>query len=76
MQSFETPNGKVVQLVRCPKTAHIKIQFTSGGELPLALSGLYTSERAAISDVNKYLETLRVKAEKVSVKTKVDSKED
>jgi hypothetical protein len=74
MQTFETPNGKVIQLVRCPKTAHIKVQFATGGELPLVLSGLYTSERAAITDVGRYLETLKVKAEKAS--TKANTKED
>lgn len=56
MKSFETHNGKVIQLVRNNKTAQINIQFTSGGELPEELTGLFTTERFAELAVNAYLE--------------------
>ena len=69
MKTFETPNGKVIQLVICPKTAHVKIQFASGGELPEELAGLYTSEGFAEKDVIAYLEKLSEKQNK-STKTK------
>jgi len=55
MKIFETPAGKKIQLKICPRTAHIKIEFASGGELPEELSGLYTSEREAEISITKYL---------------------
>ena len=70
MKSFETPNGKVIQLVICPRTAHIKIQFASGGELPAELAGLYTSEKFATKDVLGYLEKLSKQPQKTAAKTK------
>ena len=76
MKTFETPNGKEIAMVICPKTAHIKIQFTSGGELPVMLSGLYTSETDAIKDITIYLETLKIKSEtKPAVKETKATKE-
>lgn len=59
-----TANGKEIKIVIDPKTAHYKIQFTSGGELPDALSGLYTtSDKAAIAAIT-YIELGKAKAEK------------
>ena len=58
MKTYTTPNGKEIQIVRDPKTAHIKIQFGSGGELPQELSGFYTSEAFASKAIVGYLEGL------------------
>lgn len=58
-----TANGKEIAIVNAPGTGHYKIQFTSGGEIPQSLSGLYTSisaaEKAAISyvELSKQKET-------------------
>jgi hypothetical protein len=59
MKTFETPNGKEIGLVRCPKTAHLKIQFNSGGELPEELTGLFTSENFAYKAIDAYLESVK-----------------
>lgn len=64
MKSFETHNGKEIQLVRCNKTSHIKIQFGSGGELPVALSGLFTDERNAELAINLYLDQTKNRKQK------------
>jgi len=55
MKTFETPAGKRIQLKICPTTAHIKVEFSTGGELPMELSGLYTTEREAEISILKYL---------------------
>lgn len=61
MKTFETPNGKEIAMVICPKTAHIKLQFPTGGELPVNLTGLYTSETDAIRDILVYIDKLKSK---------------
>ena len=61
MKSFETPNGKIIELFIDPKTAHIKIKFIPGGELPAELTGLYTSEKAAEKDILFYLDRVKDK---------------
>jgi hypothetical protein len=76
MKTYTTPNGKEIQIVRDPKTAHIKIQFGSGGELPQELSGFYTSESFASRAIVGYLEGLakqpvEVKKEEVTPKEEV-----
>jgi hypothetical protein len=76
MKTYTTPNGKEIQIVRDPKTAHIKIQFGSGGELPQELSGFYTSEAFASRAIVGYLEGLakqpvEVKKEEVTPKEEV-----
>lgn len=56
MLELVTANGKEIAIVNAPGTGHYKMQFTSGGELPENLSGLYTSykqaEKAAVSYIN------------------------
>lgn len=61
MKSFETPNGKTIELFIDPKTAHIKVKFVPGGELPIELTGLYTSEKAAEKDILFYLDRVKDK---------------
>jgi hypothetical protein len=51
-----TPNGKELQILRDKSTAQYKIQFTTGGELPLELSGIFTNETYAQTAVNQYLD--------------------
>jgi hypothetical protein len=66
MKTFTTPNGKNIEIQRDKSTAQYKIQFTTGGELPLELSGIFTNETYAQTAVNQYLdkqETKKVKSE-------------
>lgn len=56
MSQFTTPKGKDVATFICPKTAHHRIKFVQGGELPEKLSGLYTSERLADQAIVSYIE--------------------
>ena len=77
---LKTHNGKEIQIVRDFKTAHIKIQFGSGGELPQELSGFYTSEAFASKAIVGYLEGLakqpvEVKKEEVTSKEEVEVKQ-
>jgi len=69
VKSFETLLGKKIELFIDPKTAHIKLKFVPGGELPEELTGLYTSERSAEKDILFYLE--RVKEKKMKIKDNV-----
>lgn len=55
IRSYETKGGKELQLFVCPTTAHLKFQFSSGGELPVDLSGVYTSEYVANKAAEQYL---------------------
>jgi len=60
MSKFVTPKGKEVATFVCPKSAHYRIKFVQGGELPEALSGLYTSERHADLAISQYLEDAKL----------------
>lgn len=53
--SYITPNGKELQITIAPNTSHHKISFTSGGELPVELSGLFTSTYEATKAILAYL---------------------
>ena len=57
MSVFTTHKGKDVATFICPKTAHHRIKFVQGGELPEVLSGLYTSERLADAAIVRYIES-------------------
>ena len=67
MSTFITANGKEVATFICPKTSYHKIKFIPGGELPVSLSGLFTSEAIADRVISEYL----AKADQPKVKTKV-----
>ena len=58
METFETPAGKEIQVIRNPQ-AMWKIQFATGGELPEELTGIYTTDREAIKTVQVYLEKVK-----------------
>lgn len=68
MSNLVTINGKELKVVIDPKTAHYKLQFTSGGELPVELTGLYTSAAVATLDAIKYIERNKNKAEAIKEK--------
>lgn len=55
MKKYITPNGKEIEVKYDGRNC--KIQFTSGGELPAELSGLFTSpyfaDMAILSYINK-----------------------
>ena len=66
MKTYTTPNGKEIQIFRDKVSAQYKLQFSSGGELPEELTGIFTNELFAETAINKYLEkqeTKKVKAE-------------
>lgn len=52
--SYVTENGKELKAVLTPR-GEVKIHFTSGGELPQDLSGIYTSMALANKAIEKYL---------------------
>lgn len=58
---MKTENGKEIKVVRDPISANFKIQFTSGGELPLELSGFFTKETLATNAVLRYLDSKKSK---------------
>lgn len=70
MPKYLTPNGKEIESYRCSQSAQWKIKFTSGGELPEELTGIFTTDKFAEIAINKYLEKQETK------KTKAESKED
>jgi hypothetical protein len=70
MSKYNTPNGKEIEVYRCPQSAQWKIKFTSGGELPEELSGIFTNGTFAETAINKYLEKQETK------KTKAEAKEE
>ena len=55
MEKFITAGGKEVQILTDPATAHIKVRFKDGGQLPHELSGLFTSKAIAEVAVRSYL---------------------
>lgn len=63
MTDLITANGKEVQVIPNGKGAY-KIQFATGGELPEALAGLYTSSRQALIDATSYVEKTKEKSKK------------
>ena len=58
-----TANGKEVQVVPTGKGAY-KIQFATGGEVPEALTGIYTSSRQALIEASLYVERSKDKPKK------------
>lgn len=64
MGKFVTPNGKELEVVNKPGTGHYKIQFTSGGELPEYLTGLYTTVSLADIAIIQYIKNLETKVKK------------
>jgi len=55
MSEFTTPNGKKVATYVEPGTSMFKVKFIPGGELPVELSGLYTSSNFADRAIQAYI---------------------
>ncbi len=62
LKTFETPNGKIIQPYY--SGSGIAMKFTTGGEIPEALSGLYTDMVNVERAVNLYLAKKEEKASK------------
>lgn len=63
LDTFKTPNGKELKIYHVKNTALYKVAFTSGGELPEELSGMYTSPKFAQDAIEAYLAVKNTKAE-------------
>lgn len=58
-----TLGGKEINIYTDPVSAHLRIKFTTGGELPTELSGIFTSPARAKAAVESYLRKEAIKAE-------------
>ena len=56
MTKFVTPAGKEIVAYHDPMGSHVKVKFTSGGELPAELAGLFTSKTFAEKAIVSYLD--------------------
>tara|TARA_R100001594_G_scaffold55044_1_gene88653 strand:+ start:1321 stop:1554 length:234 start_codon:yes stop_codon:yes gene_type:complete len=70
MNKHTTKGGKEIELVRDPRSNLWKVQFTSGGQIPEALAGVYTNETFGNTAIASYL----AEQEKVSENKKVEKK--
>ena len=69
MAEYTTPNGKVIATYIDPGTAMYRIKFTTGGELPVELSGIFTSSFVAERTIQGYIARVE-EASKRTVKEK------
>lgn len=53
MKKFVTEKGK--EITTYPEGRNYRIKFTSGGELPEQLSGIFTDQRKVEEAINIYL---------------------
>lgn len=56
MKTYTTEAGKIIEPFIVPNTQHLKIRFTTGGEIPEELSGFFTSEKDVEKAVLIYLD--------------------
>jgi hypothetical protein len=70
VRSYKTKGVKELQAFIEPGTAHYKLKFEGGGEVPASLSGAYTSismvDTAVFNYINTEKETPKKKTETVS----------
>jgi hypothetical protein len=70
VRSYKTKGVKELQAYIEPNTAHYKLKFEGGGEVPESLSGAYTSismvDTAVFNYINTEKETPKKKTETVS----------
>lgn len=70
VRSYKTKGVKELQAFIEPGTAHYKIKYEGGGELPAQLAGAYTSismvDTAVFNYINTEKETPKKKTETVS----------
>ena len=57
MNTFKTPGGKIIELFY--EGFLLKVKFTTGGQLPPALAGSYTSFAQAKTSIEMYLDSLK-----------------
>ena len=67
---FVTPAGKEIVAYHDPMGSHVKIKFTSGGELPEELAGLFTSKTFAEKAIIAYLDRVSKEKSKATAKDK------
>lgn len=53
MKTYKTPKGKLIEPYYDGR--NIRVKFTSGGELPVELSGVWTSEKELDNSMQTYL---------------------
>lgn len=79
MEHYKTAGGKEVIIFTDPATAHVKVKFKDGGQLPVELSGLFTSVSVAEVAVRSYLLNSAQTKKKETIKPtkkEVDGSED
>tara|TARA_R110002012_G_C11597492_1_gene606943 strand:+ start:147 stop:356 length:210 start_codon:yes stop_codon:yes gene_type:complete len=59
IRSYQTKGTKKLEAYIHPGTAHYKLQWSGGGELPAELAGMYTSINLVDSAVLEYLGNLK-----------------
>lgn len=59
MSTFETPNGKQIATFVEANSPMYRIKFTTGGELPSELQGVFTSEKFADRAIKAYLQSYK-----------------
>lgn len=62
MHTFETPNGKKLELYN--EGFSVKARWVGGGELPVELSGKWSDIRFATNDITIYLDKMKTKKDK------------
>lgn len=70
MTKFVTPAGKEIVAYHDPMGSHVKVKFTSGGELPAELAGLFTSKTFAEKAIISYLDKVTKESPKANAKEK------
>jgi hypothetical protein len=55
METYKTAGGKEIEVYHDPATAHVKIKFKEGGQLPAELTGVFTSKAVAEVAVRSYI---------------------
>lgn len=72
VETFTTPNDKEIQIFIDESTAQHRVQFKSGGELPVELTGIFTSAAIARVAVQSYLGKNQDKFEKRASNKKLE----
>ena len=70
IRSYKTKGTKELEARIHPGTAHYKLQWSGGGELPQELSGMYTSLNLVDTAVLSYLANIKEDKKTVSPKEK------
>ena len=76
IRSYKTKGTKELETFIHPGTAHYKLQWSGGGELPQELSGMYTSLNLVDTAVLTYLANYKDKKEEITAKEKYYAKQE